>query len=84
MELHEREQGQRFPPPIDNLVKIHYHYSVKTNQKYLFGHVFVTIAWIVKTPWKKALALPLLSQLYVKTKDVANNGNISFFAKCRL
>ncbi len=30
------------------------------------------MAWIVKTPWNKALALPLLSKLYIKAKDVAN------------
>jgi hypothetical protein len=39
--------------------------------KFLYGHVWVTLAWIVHHPRWGTLALPLLSKLYVRQKDIA-------------
>ena len=41
-----------------------------TDQKFLYGHVWVTLAWIVVHPLWDALGLPLLARLYVRRKDV--------------
>jgi DDE superfamily endonuclease len=38
-------------------------------QKFLYGHVWVTIAWIVQHPWWGVLALPLRASLYIRQKD---------------
>ena len=41
-----------------------------TGQKFLYGHVWVCLAWIVLHPLWGALGLPLLARLYVRRKDV--------------
>jgi hypothetical protein len=41
-----------------------------TDQKFLYGHVWVTLAWVVTHPLWGALGLPLLARLYVRRKDV--------------
>jgi hypothetical protein len=41
-----------------------------TDQKFLYGHVWVSLAWIVLHPLWGALGLPLLARLYVRRKDV--------------
>jgi hypothetical protein len=41
-----------------------------TDQKFLYGHVWVTLAWVVTHPRWGALGLPLLARLYVRQKDV--------------
>jgi hypothetical protein len=39
-------------------------------QKFLYGHVWVTLAWIVQHPRWGVLALPLRALLYVRRKDL--------------
>jgi hypothetical protein len=39
-------------------------------QTFAYGHVWVTIAWVVRHPWWGTIGLPLLAKLYVRTKDV--------------
>jgi len=41
-----------------------------TDQKFLYGHVWVTLAWVVHHPLWGALGLPLCALLYVRRKDV--------------
>src|SRR5262245_46997591 len=41
-----------------------------TDQKFLYGHVWVTLSWVVVHPLWDALGLPLLARLYVRRKDV--------------
>ena len=38
--------------------------------KFASGHVWVTLAWVVRHPVWGAIALPLRSQLYVRAKDL--------------
>ncbi|MGF1581632.1 MAG: transposase [Gemmataceae bacterium] len=79
---------KRYGKRIDGAGYHHNPTKGPTNQKYLFGHIWVTIAWIVKTPGAKALALPLLSKLYIKAKDVAKltaeSGEWKFQTKLQL
>lgn len=38
--------------------------------KFVYGHVWVTLAWIVRHPLWQAIGLPLLARLYVRQKDI--------------
>src|ERR1700730_14323121 len=40
--------------------------------KFLYGHVWVTIAWVVRHPLWGAIGLPLRALLYVRQKDIAH------------
>jgi hypothetical protein len=40
-------------------------------QKFLYGHVWVTLAWIVRHPRWGAIGLPLRALLYVRRKQIA-------------
>src|SRR5207245_2618979 len=37
---------------------------------FVYGHVFVTLAWVVRHPLWGAIGLPLLACLYVRQKDI--------------
>lgn len=39
-------------------------------QKFLYGHVWVTIAWVVQHPCWGVIALPLRALLYIRQKDL--------------
>ena len=39
-------------------------------EKYVYGHVWVTLAWLARHPWWDTLSLPLRALLYVRAKDV--------------
>lgn len=39
-------------------------------EKFVYGHVWVTLAWLVRHPCWHTLALPLQALLYVRAKDV--------------
>jgi DDE superfamily endonuclease len=39
-------------------------------EKFVYGHVWVTLAWVVRHPWWYTLSLPLRALLYVRAKDV--------------
>jgi hypothetical protein len=39
-------------------------------EKYVYGHLWVTLAWLTRHPGWDALALPLRALLYVRAKDV--------------
>jgi hypothetical protein len=38
--------------------------------KFLYGHIWVTSAWVVRHPQWHTLALPLLADLYIREQDV--------------
>lgn len=40
------------------------------DQKFLYGHIWVTIAWIVQHPHWGVIALPLRALLYIRAKDL--------------
>jgi len=41
------------------------------DQKFLYGHIWVTLAWIVRHPRWGTIGLPLLAMLYVRRKQIA-------------
>jgi hypothetical protein len=41
------------------------------DQKYLYGHIWVTLSLALRHPWFGALALPLRAMLYVRRKTMA-------------
>jgi DDE superfamily endonuclease len=41
-------------------------------QKYLYGHVWVTLAWLMRHPCWGTIGLPLLAIMYVRQKDIAD------------
>src|SRR5713226_8946794 len=41
------------------------------DQKFLYGHVWVTVAWVVRHPWWGTIGLPLRAALYVRQKQIA-------------
>jgi hypothetical protein len=40
-------------------------------EKFVYGHIWVTLAWLVRHPAWDTLSLPLRALLYVRAKDVA-------------
>jgi hypothetical protein len=42
-----------------------------TQQHHVYGHVWVTLAWIVRHPQWQTLALPLHADLYIRNVDLA-------------
>lgn len=40
------------------------------DQEFLYGHIWVTLAWLVRHPRWGTIALPLLARLYIRAKDV--------------
>jgi hypothetical protein len=56
-------------------------------QKYVYGHVWVTLAALAKHPRWGTIALPLLNELYVRAKDIAkldNDHKVPFRTKLEL
>lgn len=41
-----------------------------THQRYVYGHVWVTLAWLVRHPDWHVRALPLLADLYIRQVDI--------------
>jgi hypothetical protein len=39
--------------------------------KFLYGHIWVTLAWVIRHPLWNTIGLPLLARLYVRQKDLA-------------
>lgn len=61
---------QRYGPHVQGAGLHHNPTPGPTAQKFLYGHVWVSLAWIVLHPLWGALGLPLLARLYVRVKDV--------------
>jgi DDE superfamily endonuclease len=40
-------------------------------EKFVYGHIWVTLAWLVRHPAWDTLALPLRALLYIRAKDIA-------------
>jgi hypothetical protein len=41
-------------------------------QKFLYGHVWVTLSWVQRHPWWGTIGLPLLAMLYVRQKNLSS------------
>jgi hypothetical protein len=61
---------KRYGPHVQGAGLHHNPTPGPTDQKFLYGHVWVSRAWIVLHPLWGALGLPLLGLLYVRRKDM--------------
>lgn len=62
---------KRYGPKVQGAGIHHNPTPGPTGQKFLYGHLWVTLAWIVRHPRWGMIGLPLLALLYVRQKDVA-------------
>jgi DDE superfamily endonuclease len=61
---------QRYGPHVQGAGIHHNPTPGPTDRKYVYGHIWVTLAWVVRHPLWGALGLPLRALLYVRRKDV--------------
>jgi len=61
---------KRFGPKVQGAGIHHNPTPGPTDQKFLYGHVWVTISWVVRHRLWDTIGLPLLGYLYVRLKDV--------------
>ena len=62
--------SKRYGPHVEGAGVHHNPTPGPANQDFLYGHNFVTIAWMVKHPTWGTRALPMRAELYVRQKDV--------------
>jgi Transposase DDE domain len=62
---------QRYGPCVEGAGLHHNPTPGPAHQRYLYGHVWVTSAWLVRHPQWHYRALPLLADLYIRAVDVA-------------
>ncbi|MCA1820060.1 MAG: transposase [Halobacteriales archaeon] len=61
---------KRYGPKVQGAGIHHNPAPGPADQKFLYGHVWVTLAWVALHPLWGAIGLPLLARLYVRKKDV--------------
>jgi hypothetical protein len=61
---------QRYGPEVEGAGIHHNPTPGPTHQRYLYGHVWVTLAWVVRHPCWHTTALPLKADLYIRQKDL--------------
>lgn len=61
--------SKRYGPHVQGAGFHHNPTPGPTGQKFLYGHVWVSLAWVVLHPLWGTLGLPLLARLYVRRKD---------------
>jgi hypothetical protein len=61
---------KRYGPHVQGAGVHHNPTPGPTDQKFLYGHLWVALAWVVRHPRWGALGLPLLALLYVRRKDL--------------
>ena len=62
--------GKRYGPCIQGAGVHHNPTPGPAGEKYFYGHVWVTLAWLAHHPLFGVLALPLQALLYVRARDV--------------
>jgi hypothetical protein len=60
----------RYGPQVEGAGLHHNPTPGPAHQRYLYGHVWVTLDWIVRHPQCHTLALPLLGDLYIRRADL--------------
>lgn len=63
---------KRFGPKVEGAGIHHNPTPGPADQKFLYGHVWVTLAWLSRHVRWGTIALPLLAKLYVRKKDIAS------------
>lgn len=61
---------RRYGPKVQGAGLHHNPTSTPDDHRFVYGHVWVTIAWVLRHPRFGAIAFPLWALLYVKRKDV--------------
>ena len=61
---------KRYGPHVEGAGVHHNPTPGPADQKFLYGHVWVTLAWIVRHPWWGTIGLPLRALLYVRQKQI--------------
>jgi hypothetical protein len=62
---------KRYGPCVEGAGIHHNPTPGPADQTFLYGHIWVTLAWVVKHRWWGVIGLPLRALLYVRHKDVA-------------
>ena len=57
---------KRYGPHVEGAGIHHNPTPGPADQIFVYGHVWVTLSWIVRHPWWGTIGLPLLAKLYVK------------------
>jgi hypothetical protein len=63
--------SKRYGPKVEGAGVHHNPTPGPAGAKFVYGHNWVTLAWVVRHPFWGAIALPLLARLYVRQKDIA-------------
>jgi hypothetical protein len=61
---------KRYGPCVEGAGRHHNPTPGPADQQFLYGHVWVTIAWLVRHPAWGTIGLPLRALLYVRQKDI--------------
>lgn len=61
---------RRYGPKVEGAGLHHNPTSGPDDHKFVYGHIWVTLAWVVRHPQWHAIGLPLRALLYVKAKDL--------------
>src|SRR5579863_7664 len=61
---------KRYGPQVQGAGIHHNPTPGPAEQKFVYGHVWVTLAWVVRHAWWDTIGLPLLACLYVRRADV--------------
>ena len=61
---------KRYGPHVEGAGIHHNPTPGPADQTFAYGHVWVTLAWIVRHPRWGTIGLPLLAKLYVRAKDI--------------
>jgi len=62
--------SKRYGPKVEGAGVHHNPTPGPAGAKFIYGHVWVTLAWVVQHPLWGAIGLPLLARLYVRQKDI--------------
>jgi DDE superfamily endonuclease len=63
--------SKRYGPKVEGAGVHHNPTPGPAGAKFVYGHNWVTLAWVVRHPLWGAIGLPLLARLYVRQKDLA-------------
>jgi hypothetical protein len=63
--------SKRYGPKVEGAGVHHNPTPGPAGAKFVYGHNWVTLAWVVRHPFWGAIGLPLLARMYVRQKDIA-------------
>ena len=62
--------SKRYGPKVEGAGIHHNPTPGPAGSQFVYGHVWVTLAWVVRHPLWHAIGLPLLARMYVRQKDI--------------